>query len=110
MPDLLLLRHLVVAGEPRQDGQAGSGRARPAILAQRAGAQVEDGAAAGAITGPVPMRVVGLVEQAGVAIERDRVAVAAGAGPALDGDVRREGIWAGIALARVQEGHRCPRL
>ena len=91
---------LVVAGETRKDRQAGRVGGRPAAGPQAVRAHVPDCARSGVPRGP---EVEELVERAGVAVDDDRVPVAVGGGPALDGDVGRNRVRAGIALLVVVE-------
>src|SRR5439155_24061371 len=92
-------RDLVVAGEARQDRQPRSVGRRPAGGAQAVRPEVPDRAGAGM---PAPARAaegVELVERARVAVDDDRVAVAA----TLAKHVRRDRVRPTVALARVVE-------
>ena len=91
MGDLARL-HLVVAQQPRQDGQAGRVGPRPSGRSQRVGAEVPDRPGPRRRTPCAVVGVVELVERARGGVEHDGVAVARRALTSLDGRVGAEGV------------------
>src|SRR5256714_241606 len=94
------------ANHPGKDRHPRRVRRGPAERAQRVRAEGEDGARPGGPTGPTACEVEELVEHAGIAVDDQRVAIAA----TLNQGVGAQWVGTGIALARVLKGHRHGRV
>src|SRR5205823_7863000 len=98
--------HLVPADQPGKDRQPRRVRRGPAKWAQRVRAEGEDGARPGGPTGPTACEVEELVERAGIAVDDQRVAIAA----TLNQGIGPQWVGTGVALTRVLKGHRHGRV
>ena len=97
---------LVVAGEQRQDRQAGrvgARSSRPGAAASSAGSTSRPSPRSSRRAGPASVEQ--LVEPAGAAVDQQRVPVAVRVAAALDVDAARDRVAHAVGLVRVLEAH-----